>query len=162
MMVSQASKSFVQLLEINIETNPANFEFICFAVLRVHLEKFACKIYRDSRTSAHDKGVDISTNFGVVYQIKKLRVVNQKICESIANELQSNFDKQRLDDGKVIIIIDDIRKDFRDYLINMKIQSITKPELLKLAQQFEDIEDRQKVLRIIYDEFRREYASVIS
>ena len=154
-------EAFLLLLKQNIELNPANFEFICFAVLRVHLEKFACKIYRDSRASAHDKGVDISTNFGVVYQIKKLRVVNQKTCDAIVSELQANFDRQRLEDGNVILVIDDIHKEFREFLINMKIQSISKFELMKLAQQFDDEEDREKVLRIIHDEFRREYASVI-
>ncbi len=153
--------SFLRLLEENIELNPANFEFICFAVLRVHLEKFACKIYRDSRAAAHDKGVDISTNFGVVYQIKKLRVVNQKTCDALVSELQANFDQQRLEDGNVILVIDDIRQEFKEFLINLKIQSISKADLLKLAHQIEDVEDRQKVLRIVYDEFRREYASVI-
>jgi len=157
--VAQDVDRFVDLLEKNIEINPANFEFICFSVIRIHLEKFACRIYRDTRAASHDKGVDISTNFGVVYQIKKLRVVTQKVCDAIAAELQSNFDKQRLDDGKVILVIDDIRKEFKDFLINMKIQSITKSDLLKLARQFEDQEDREKVLRVIHDEFRREYAS---
>ncbi|MEN9574030.1 MAG: hypothetical protein RL514_1885 [Verrucomicrobiota bacterium] len=155
------SKAFLRLLEENIELNPANFEFICFAVLRVHLEKFACKIYRDSRAAAHDKGVDISTNFGVVYQIKKLRVVNQKTCDAIVSELRANFDRQRLEDGNVILVIDDIRQDFKEFLINMKIQSISKADLVKLAKQFDDEEDREKVLRIVHDEFRREYASVI-
>jgi hypothetical protein len=105
--------------------------------------------------------VDISTNFGVVYQIKKLRVVNKKTCDAIVSELQANFDRQRLEDGNVILVIDDIHKEFREFLINMKIQSISKSELMKLAQQFDDEEDREKVLRIIHDEFRREYASVI-
>lgn len=155
------SKAFLRLLEENTELNPANFEFICFAVLRVHLEKFACKIYRDSRAAAHDKGVDISTNFGVVYQIKKLRVVNQKTCDAIVSELRANFDRQRLEDGNVILVIDDIRQDFKEFLINMKIQSISKADLVKLAKQFDDEEDREKVLRIVHDEFRREYASVI-
>jgi len=154
-------EAFLQLLEKNIELNPANFEFICFAVLRVHLEKFACKIYRDSRAAAHDKGVDISTNFGVVYQIKKLRVVERKTCDAIVSELQANFDRQRLEDGNVILVIDDISKEFKQFLINMKIQSISKADLVKLARQFDDEEDREKALRIIYDEFRREYASVI-
>ena len=152
---------FLELLQRNIELNPANFEFICFAVLRVHLEKFACRIYRDTRAAAHDKGVDISTNFGVVYQIKKLRVINQKACDAIVSELQANFDRQLLDDGNVILVIDDIRKEFKEFLINMKIQSFSKADLLKLARQFDEEEDREKVLRIVYDEFRREYASVI-
>ncbi len=153
---------FLELIEKNIDTNPANFELICFAVLRVHLEKFACRLYRDTRTAAHDRGVDISTNFGVVYQIKKLRVFDQKTCDAIASELRHNFDQQRLDDGKVILVIDDIQKEFRDYLINMKIQSITRGELLKLARQFEAPEDREKVLRIVHEEFRREYEGIVN
>jgi hypothetical protein len=32
---------------------------------------------------------------------------------------------------------------------------------MKLGKQFDDEEDREKVLRIVYDEFRREYASVL-
>jgi hypothetical protein len=155
-------KSFVALIEQNIDKNPANFELICFAVLRVHLEKFACRIYRDTRTAAHDRGVDISTNFGVVYQIKKLRVFDRKTCDAITSELRHNFDQQRLDDGKVILVIDDIRKDFRDYLINMKVQSITRADLLNLAHRFDAPEDREKVLRIVHEEFRREYEGVIS
>jgi hypothetical protein len=153
--------AFLKLLEENIELNPANFEFICFAVLRVHLEKFACKIYRDTRAAAHDKGVDISTNFGVVYQIKKLRVQNQKTCDALVSELKANFDRQRLEDGNVILVIDDIRQEFKEFLINIKIQSISKADLMKLSRQFDDEEDREKVLRITYDEFRREYASVL-
>ena len=76
-------------------------------------------------------------------------------------ELQANFDRQLLDDGNVILVIDDIRKEFKEFLINMKIQSFSKADLLKLARQFDEEEDREKVLRIVYDEFRREYASVI-
>jgi len=60
-------QEFFALIENQIEINPTNFEIFCFAILKVHLEKFACKIYRDTRTSAHDKGVDLSTNFGVIY-----------------------------------------------------------------------------------------------
>ena len=127
----------------------------------MHLEKFACKIYRDTRTSSHDAGVDLSTNFGVVYQIKKLRVSNMSAAKNIYAELKSNFDKERLDDGKVILIIDDISQEFKKYLIDMKVQSIDKKDLLHLVEQFQDSEDREKVLRIVYEEFRREYASVI-
>ncbi len=159
--LASSPETFLALLQENIEINSTNFEFICFAVLRVHLEKFACRIYRDTRAASHDKGVDISTNFGVVYQIKKLRVLNRKACDAIVSELQANFDRQRLDDGHVILVIDDIRKEFKEFLINMKIQSFSKADLLKLARQFDEEEDREKVLRIVYDEFRREYASVI-
>jgi len=139
--------------------NPTNFEIFSFAVIKVHLEKFACKVYRDTRTSAHDKGVDISTNFGVVYQIKKLKIYNKKLADSIYADLRVNFDSERLNDGNVILVIDDISKEIKNYLINMKVQSISNNDILRLAEQFEDMEDREKVLRIVYEEFRREYAS---
>lgn len=159
--ISENKLKFVKLLEDNINENPTNFEIFSFAIIKVHLERFACKIYRDTRTAAHDKGVDISTNFGVVYQIKKLKLINKRTAETVYAELKANFDKERLDDGKVILVIDDISKSIKNYLINMRVQSISKLELLNLAQQIEDAEDREKVLRIIYEEFRREYASVI-
>lgn len=60
---------FVTLIEEQIDRNPTTFEIVSFAVIKVHLERFACKIYRDTRTSAHDRAVDLATNFGVVYPI---------------------------------------------------------------------------------------------
>lgn len=106
--------------------------------------------------------MDLSTNFGVVYQIKKLKVYNQTTADNIYAELKLNFDSERLSDGNVILVIDDISKEIKNYLINMKIQSISKSDILKLASQFEDLEDREKVLRIIYEEFRREYSSTVN
>ena len=50
---------FLDLVREQIDKNPANFEIFSFAVIKIHLEKFACKVYRDTRTSAHDKGVDL-------------------------------------------------------------------------------------------------------
>ena len=150
---------FLEAVTEYIDKNPTNFEIFSFAVIRVHLEKFACKVYRDTRTSAHDSGVDLSTNFGVVYQIKKLQVLTQASADSLYAELKLNFDSQRLNDGNVILVIDDISKDIKQYLINMKVQAISKRDLLKMASQFEDAEDREKVLRIVYDKFRREYES---
>jgi hypothetical protein len=44
----------------------------------------------------------------------------------------------------------------------MKVQSISKRDVLILASQFEDIEDREKVLRVVYEEFKREYGSDIN
>jgi hypothetical protein len=154
-------EQFLSLVREHIDKNPTNFEIFSFALIKVHLEKFACKVYRDTRTSAIDKGVDITTNFGVVYQIKKLKIFSKNAADSVYAELKVNFDNERLHDGNVIIIIDDISKEFKNYLIDMKVQSISKRDILKLAGQFDDPEDRQKVLRIIYDEFRREYLSVI-
>lgn len=152
---------FLVAVSSHISKNPTNFEIFSFAVIRVHLEKFACKVYRDTRTSAHDSGVDLSTNFGVVYQVKKLQVLTKANADSLYAELKLNFDSQRLNDGNVILVIDDISKDVKQYLIDMKVQAISKYDLLKLAGQFEDMEDRAKVLRIVYDEFRREYESRI-
>jgi len=159
--ISSNPSKFVEIIKNHIDKNAANFEIFGFAIIKVHLEKFACKVYRDTRTTSHDAGVDLATNFGVVYQIKKLKVTNISTAKNIYAELKSNFDKERLDDGKVILIIDDISQDVRKFLIDMKIQSIDTKDLLNLVQQFQDIEDREKVLRIIYEEFRREYASVI-
>ncbi len=105
--------------------------------------------------------MDISTNFGVVYQIKKLKIYNQSAAQNIYAELKLNFDTERLQDGNVILIIDDISKEVKKYLINMRVQTISKDDLLKLARQFEDMEDRQKVLRIVHEEFSREYSSSI-
>lgn len=159
--VASNEVQFLAVVKDHIDENPTNFEIFSFALIKVHLEKFACKIYRDTRTSAHDHGVDITTNFGVVYQIKKLKIYSKNAADSLYAELRVNFDSERLHDGNVIIVIDDISKEFKNYLIDMKVQSISKAEIIKLADDFADIEDRQKVLRIVYDEFRREYSSVI-
>ena len=144
-----------------LDQNPTSFEIVSFALIKVHLEKFACKIYRDTRTSAHDRGVDLATNFGVVYQVKKLNVRNKWDADKLYAELKLNFDRERLQDGNVILVIDDIAEDVRRYLIDMKVQSIKREYLLSLASGFSDVEDRQKVLRVIYEEFRRDYSSVI-
>jgi hypothetical protein len=152
---------FLDLIRQQIDRTPANFEIFSFAVIRVHLEKFACKVYRDTRTAAHDKGVDISTNFGVVYQIKRLRVHTESEADRIYAELKLNFDSQRLRNGNVILVIDDISRNVKKYLIDMKVQAISWADILRMASSFEESEDRQKVLRIVYEEFRREYSSTI-
>jgi hypothetical protein len=158
---AEDQERFLDLVRQQIDKTPANFEIFSFAVIKVHLEKFACKVYRDTRTAAHDKGVDISTNFGVVYQVKKLRIYTESEAERIYAELKVNFDSERLQDGNVILVIDDISKEVSKYLIDMRVQSITKADLLKMAASFEEPEDRQRVLRIVYEEFRREYSSTI-
>lgn len=160
--LAESQEHFQELIQEHIGKTPANFEIFSFAVLKAHLEKFACKIYRDTRTSAHDKGVDLSTNFGVVYQVKKLRIHTKKEAAQVYAELKLNFDKHRLQDGNVILVIDDISTEVKQYLIDMKVQSIAKDEILKMAANFDEQEDRQKILRIIYEEFRREYSSRIS
>lgn len=154
-------REFVKLIDEQIDRNATTFEIVSFAVIKVHLERFACKIYRDTRTSAHDRGVDLATNFGVVYQVKKLRIHSRAEADKLYAELKLNFDAERLQDGNVILVIDDIAEDVRRYLIDMRVQSIKREHLIALADGFEDEEDRQKVLRVIYEEFRRDYSSVI-
>ena len=160
--LAESKEAFIALLAEHISRTPANFEIFSFAVIKVHLEKFACKIYRDTRTAAHDNGVDISTNFGVVYQIKRLQVHTEAEAERLYSELEHNFDRERLRDGNIILVIDDISKAVKQYLINVKVQAISSDDIRRLAAGFDDTEDRQKVLRIVYDEFRREYSSQIT
>lgn len=57
---ASSAAGFLELLTQQINKTPANFEIFSFAVLKVHLDKFACRIYRDTRTSSHDGGVDLS------------------------------------------------------------------------------------------------------
>jgi hypothetical protein len=155
------TSAFIDIINSQLDKNPTSFEIVSFALIKVHLEKFACKIYRDTRTSAHDRGVDLATNFGVVYQVKKLSVRSKSDADKLYAELKLNFDSERLQDGNVILVIDDITEDVRRYLIDMKVQSIKREYLLGLAAGFSDVEDRQKVLRVIYEEFRRDYSSSI-
>lgn len=158
--VAKDKNKFLELLSQQIIINPTNFEIFSFAILKTHLEKFACKLYRDTRTSAHDKGVDLSTNFGVVYQIKKLKLLNQSSADNVFKELQTNFSEDRIKDGNVVLVIDDISKDVKSFLIDMKIQSLSKEDILNLASLLE-LEERLKVLRVVFDEFSREYKSDI-
>ena len=161
-IIAEDQRQFLNLVRDQIARTPANFEIFSFAVIKVHLEKFACKVYRDTRTASHDRGVDLSTNFGVVYQVKKLKVLTESEADRVYAELKLNFDNERLQDGNVILVIDDISKKIKQYLIDMKVQSISTDDLLKMAANFEEPEDRQKVLRVVYEEFRREYSSRIS
>ena len=96
-----------------------------------------------------------------MYQVKKLQIYTESEAERVYGELKLNFDNERLQDGNVILVIDDISKEMKKCLIDMKVQSISKDDVLKLAANFDEPEDRQKVLRIVYDQFRREYSSRI-
>lgn len=97
----------------------------------------------------------------MVYQIKRLRIYTEAEADRVYAELKLNFDTERLQDGNVILVIDDISKEVKKYLINMRVQSISKDDILKLASNFDEPEDRQRVLRIVYDEFHREFSSNI-
>jgi hypothetical protein len=159
--IGENVSEFMKLIDEQMNLNATSFEIVSFALIKVHLEKFACKIYRDTRTSAHDRGVDLATNFGVVYQVKKLSIQSRSDADKLYAELKLNFDTERLQDGNVILVIDDIAEDVRQYLIDMKVQSIKRDQLLTIAKDFRESEDRQKVLRVIYEEFRRDYSSAI-
>ena len=93
--------------------------------------------------------MNLSTNFGVVYQIKRLRIFTESEANQVYAELKVNFDNERLQEGNVVLVIDDISKKVKKYLIDMKVQSFSKWDLLKLAANFDEPEDRQKVLRIV-------------
>ena len=159
--IAENVSEFMKLIDEQMNLNSTSFEIVSFALIKIHLEKFACKIYRDTRTSAHDRGVDLATNFGVVYQVKKLSIQSRSDADKLYAELKLNFDTERLQDGNVILVIDDIAEDVRQYLIDMKVQSIKRDQLLTIAKDFRESEDRQKVLRVIYEEFRRDYSSAI-
>lgn len=159
--IAQDAYGFTQLLEAAMQHTPSHFEIVSFAVLRVHLEKFACKIYRNSRTSAHDRGVDIATDYGTVYQIKKMRLSTREDAEQVYSELLTNFDEGRLRDRKVVLVIDDISSACRQFLIDMRVQPLARADITTLAHLLADEEDRQKVLRVIHDEFEREFRSDI-
>jgi len=58
----------------------------------------------------------------------------------------------------VVVVIDDVSREMKQYLVDMKVQLIRKEDVLKLASNFDEQEDRQKVLRVAYEEFRREYS----
>ena len=147
---------FARILDSEMQRSAAHFEIVSFAVLKVHLEKFACKVYRGSRTSAHDSGIDIATDYGAVYQIKKMHLRTMDDVQEIYSELLTNFDVGRLDDRKVVLIIDDASTTCRQFLLDMHVQALVRKDILTLSSLILDAEDRQKVLRIICEEFERD------
>jgi hypothetical protein len=50
-------------------------------------------------------------------------------------------DVTRCQDGNVILVIDDISKEVKKYLVDMKVQTIRKEDVLKMAAGFDDPED---------------------
>ena len=94
-------------------------------------------------------------------KLRKVQLSNIKSGEEVSSKITLNFDKERMNGGKVILIINDISKDVKYFLINMKVQSKSKSEIISICNQFVDVEDRMKVVRIIYDEFRKKYVSKI-
>ena len=80
-----------------------------------------------------------------------MKLINQNSANNIYDEIRHTFSEDRIQDGNVILVIDDISKDIKSYLVDMKIQTISKQELLKLANLLE-LEDRMKILKVVYDE----------
>jgi len=159
--IAKGKDNFFDFLKKELQRSANSFEITCFAILKVFLEKFACKLYRNSKTNARDTGVDISTDYGVVYQLKKIKISKKEDIDRILKELQTNFDQARIEDGKLILIIEDIDKNFKHLIIDRNIRMFKTEEILKIANQIEEIEDRMKILHIIYDETRRELESDI-
>jgi hypothetical protein len=139
-----------------------SFEIVSFAILKVYLERFACRIYRDTRTFSHEGGTDLSTDFGAVYQIKKQRITHKADVDRLYSEIRNNFDTERIQDGRVVLILDDISADCKSYLLKKNsLKYIQSADLIEIASIINDLEDRQKILRIIYEEFCREYSNDI-
>ena len=105
-----------------------------FSILKVFLAKFGCKLYRDSRTYAADKGGDISTNFGVVYQVKSYYLREETRFAELLDELMMNFSDGRLQEGNVFLIIRDVSNGFKTQLKDRN-NCITKESVTELLDK---------------------------
>jgi len=159
--IAKEKDKFLNFLINELKSSANSFEITCFAILKVFLEKFACKLYRNSKTNARDSGVDISTDFGVAYQVKKFKLKEEKEVNKVLKEIKTNFDKDRIQDGKLVLVIEDIDTNFKHLILGKNIKMFKLSEIIKLAEQIEETEDRMKVLRVIYDENKRELKSDI-
>jgi len=142
-----------------MEISGTCFELVSFAIVKTHMERFGCKVYRETRTEASDRGTDLSTDFGVVYQVKKLKLRGKKEAENLYNTLRNNFGQERVNDGKVVLILEDANTHFKELLVKLNVKPIVKNDLLKLAELMDEIETREKTLRVIFEELQREYQS---
>jgi len=160
-----SSRRFRELLETGFDrssdgllTMSYGFEICMFSILKVFLAKFGCRLYRDSKTYAADKGGDISTNFGVVYQIKNYCLTNEEKFTELVDELFLNFSDGRIQQGNVFLIIKDASNGFVDQLKKQSINCITKKSVTDLLDKLSS-EEKQEVLRSIIREFKRELLS---
>ncbi|MCW3135052.1 MAG: hypothetical protein N2V78_12095 [Methanophagales archaeon] len=154
-------KQFLNFIEKAMEISGTCFELISFAIVKTHMERFGCKVYRETRAEASDRGTDLSTDFGVVYQVKKLRLKGEKEAENLYNTLRNNFGQERVNDGKVVLILEDTNTHFKEFLVKLNVRPIVKKDLLKLANLMDEVETREKTLRVIFEELEREYQSDI-
>jgi len=152
---------FLQFVEEIMKISGTCFELVSFAIVKTHMENFGCKVYRETRAEASDKGTDLSTDFGVVYQIKKLKLKSERETKNLYNDLRNNFGQERVNDGKVVLILDDANAHFREFLVKLNVKPVVKKDLIQLCKLMEEAETREKVLRVIYEELRREYQSDI-
>jgi hypothetical protein len=160
-----SSKRFREFLETGFDekaegllTMSYGFEICMFSILKIFLAKFGCRLYRDSRTYAVDKGGDISTNFGVVYQIKNYCLTNEEKFMELLNELFLNFSDGRIQQGNVFLIIRDASDGVMAQLKNQRINCITKSGVTDLLDKLTYAE-KHEVLVSIVREFNRELLS---
>lgn len=160
-----SSIRFREFLETGFDKNSEGlltmsygFEISMFSILKVFLAKFGCRLYRDSKTYAADKGGDISTNFGVVYQIKNYCLTNEEKFTELVDELFLNFSDGRIQQGNVFLIIKDASDGFVDKLRKQSISCITKKSVTDLLDKL-SVEDKREVLQSVIREFRRELLS---
>jgi hypothetical protein len=167
-LTDSTSSSFRNFLEHGFEDGGEGlvhsghgFEVCMFAILKVFLARFGCKLYRDTRTYGSEKGTDISTNFGVVYQVKKECLGNESVFAKLVNELRQNFSAGRIQEGNVFVIVESERKGYGERLRRENgVSCLTKDEIVGLL---DDLSPREKleVLICILQEFRRELLSRI-
>ncbi len=161
MRLSENLKDFIRFVEEIMRISGTCFELASFAIVKTHMERFGCKVYRETRAEASDRGTDLSTDFGVVYQVKKLKLRGEKQAENLYNTLRDNFGQERVNDGKVVLIVEDTNTHFKEFLVKLNVRPIVKNDLLELAGLMDEVETREKVLRVIFEELQREYQSDI-
>jgi hypothetical protein len=134
------------------------FEICMFSILKVLLAKFGCKIYRDSKTYSSDKGTDLGTNFGVVYQVKKKCITSENAFDELVRELLLNFANGRIEEGNVFVIVEDMDDGFRARLKAQRINCMTQKTVTDFLDKL-DAEDKWEILQQITQEFKRELMS---
>jgi hypothetical protein len=159
------SRRFREFLETGFDRKAESFlamsygfEICMFSILKIFLLKFGCRLYRDTRTYAVDKGGDISTNFGVVYQIKNYSLTSEEKFTELLNELFLNFSDGRIQQGNVFLIVKDASDGVVAQLKKQSINCITKKGVIDLLDKLNS-EEKREVLTSIIREFNRELLS---
>lgn len=136
------SQKFREFLEVGFDRKARGFlamsygfEICMFSILKVFLLKFGCRLDRDSKTYAVDKGGDISTNFGVVYQIKNYCLTSEEKFTELLNELFLNFSDGRIQQGNVFLIVKDASDGMMAQLKKQSINCITEKSVIDLLDK---------------------------